>query len=121
MAWVGGAQTPGSPTPSAGWYWITGEPFDFAPWGRFFRDYPEPNDFGGGAGVEEGDEDYLALFAHGFAEGIEGNQIFGMFNDEGGTQYIDGYIVEYPVPEPGPATLLVIAGIILLRPLNRCR
>jgi hypothetical protein len=46
-AWIGGAQPAGSATPSAGWCWVTGEPFDYAPWGRYFIQYPEPNDLGG--------------------------------------------------------------------------
>ncbi len=30
--WLGGFQQPGSPEPGGGWYWITGEPWEYTNW-----------------------------------------------------------------------------------------
>lgn len=114
QAWIGGQQAPGSPTPSEGWYWITGEPWEFAPWGQYFVGVPEPNDAGGSGPGEDGGEDYLALFGDELDPGLAGNRNYGMFNDEGGTFFISGYMVEYPVPEPGTAALLAASFAIAL-------
>jgi hypothetical protein len=121
-AWIGGAQPGGSATPSAGWFWVTGEPFAYAPWGRYFIQYPEPNDLGGPARpAEDGSENYLALFGTDYARGIGGNPNYGLFNDEGGVAYIEGYIAEYPVPEPHALPLAAAAGLLALRRRSRRR
>ena len=114
-AWVGGSQASGSATPAAGWSWVTGEPFVFAPWGQYLSGLPEPNDLGASGPGEDGGEDFLALFGLDFARGILGNNNYGLFNDEGGTQYIDGYVVEYPVPEPAAPSALAACALGLRR------
>jgi Ca2+-binding RTX toxin-like protein len=47
--WLGGFQPPGSPEPSGGWEWVTGEPFVYQNWAA-----GEPNN--------SGNEDYLQFF-----------------------------------------------------------
>ena len=71
--WLGGFQPPGSPEPSGGWEWVTGEPFVYTNWAS-----GEPNDVRGG-------EDSLHFW-----------KPIGKWNDDSGTMGGNiGYVVEY--------------------------
>jgi hypothetical protein len=70
--WLGGFQQRSSGS-SAGWLWVTGEPFDYTNWNP-----SEPN--GGGSGGE----DSLQYWAN-----------IGKWNDRGNTNPAIGYVVEY--------------------------
>ncbi|QEG35958.1 lectin-like protein [Bythopirellula goksoeyrii] len=85
-AWLGAFQEPETQDPTAGWQWITGEPFAFANW------HPgEPNDLFG-----QIDENRIAFFASESSTG----QRSAFWNDEQATRLIvTAYVVEY-VPEP---------------------
>jgi hypothetical protein len=95
-AWLGAEQL--DPNAPAGdtWSWITGEPWQFTSW-----DSDEPND--------NGNERYLGIW------GPEGDGPLGRWNDQGGAddpfvgQNIEGYIVEYAVPEPDALVLAAMA------------
>src|SRR5207248_251432 len=84
--WLGGFQTHGILDPSAGWQWVTGEPWSYTNWNR-----DEPNDYEG-TGTTSQDENRLHFWF----------QAGGALND---LRPFDtsplGYIVEYE-PDPSP-------------------
>ena len=93
-AWAGGTQSPtNNPTPTAGWSWVTGEPWVFTDWA-----VTEPNDMGG-------PEYQLSI------GGDQNNPGFvRRWNDDSpGTsqQLKSGYLVEY-VPEPASAAVIAV-------------
>ena len=53
-AWIGGTQPAGQATPSAGWGWVTGEPFSYDNWAS-----GEPND---SDDSENGDQDCMQFY-----------------------------------------------------------
>ena len=99
--WLGGIQEPGNEDPTAGWQWITGEPFTFAHW------HPgEPNDLFG-----QIDENRIAFFASESSTGLRS----AFWNDERATRLIvTAYVVEY-VPEPASLALLLTSLIACLQ------
>jgi len=84
--WLGGFQSHGILDPSAGWQWVTGEPWSYTNWNR-----DEPNDYEG-TGATSQDENRLQFWF----------QAGGAWND---LRPFDtsplGYIVEYE-PDPSP-------------------
>lgn len=94
---LGGQQAPGQTDPSAGWSWITGEPWQFTNW----LPGGEPNDFGGV------NEDKLAL--HGYLQ--DGNPN-GYWNDLQTTGSAQGFVVEFErligVPEQGASSFALL-------------
>jgi hypothetical protein len=100
QVWLGGVQAPGVTTPAAGWSWITGETWGYTAWAT-----GEPNDFGGPGG-----EQYLSMDTY----------LTGAWNDNTDLGVPSAYVVEYAVPEPGPAAgLSVAAGAMLIRRRRR--
>lgn len=91
---LGGIQTPGSPEPSGGWTWITGEAFVFEGWRP-----GEPNNFG--------NDENIILFAQASAEAF-GNP----WNDGNSRAVLAGYVIEYPVPSPSGAVALGLAALV---------
>jgi len=86
--WLGGFQNPATTVdPNANWSWITGEPWQYIAWRS-----PEPNDFYGPAS-----EQHLAIMD-------------GVWNDEGSSPRIAGYVIETPIPVPEPATLALLGA-----------
>lgn len=80
---LGGFQDEGVVPADFGWQWVTGEPFEFAPW------LPgEPNDCGGTDECVPGSEQRLTMYAEGW-------------NDEP-MGAMDMYSVEYEGCDPGP-------------------
>jgi hypothetical protein len=103
-AWLGGFQTNPAGPANQSWTWVTGEPWSYANW-----DSDEPND-------SSGDERYLGIW------GPFGDGPAGQWNDQGGPNdgsaagNIQGYLVEYPVPEPAGLLLgLILAALAPLR------
>ena len=98
---LGGYQLPDSPTPSANWLWVTGEPFDFTNW------YPgEPNYPIYTMGVEDNEENYLSIWDDkSDHEGGKWNDL-----DDG---HDAGYIIQY-APEPTSVMLLAFGGLTIL-------
>jgi hypothetical protein len=72
--WYGGYQNPGEINPSAGWNWVTSEPWNYTNWAD-----GEPNDAYG-----PGTEPHLIGWADGWA-----------WNDEGNVNNVTGYVIEY--------------------------
>lgn len=101
-AWIGAQQLDPQAPASDGWSWTTGEPWLFTAW-----DFDEPNDNAGG-------EQYLGMW------GPHGDGPLGRWNDQGGpadhyaVNNIQGYIIEFPVPEPHGALLAAAASCIVL-------
>jgi len=92
--YIGAFQLPGSPEPNGGWQWVTGEEWDYEFWAP-----GEPNN-------QQGDN-----HAH-----IDGRNPFGSWNDGApGSTAVEAFIVEYSVPEPSTASLLLIGVAALLR------
>ena len=58
--WLGGYQPPGSPEPSGGWRWVTGEPFTYSNWAS-----GQPDNYRG--------EDYLHYWGAGTPKGSKWN------------------------------------------------
>lgn len=108
-AWLGGFQIQGAATPSAGWRWVTGEPWSYTRWAPG----KEPNDSGGPAlNTENGDENYLVLWGNGW------------WNDDAQNTQPErsgGYIIEYGPPIPEPASALLLAGVIAFAASRRRR
>jgi len=99
LHWLGGYQPPGSPEPAGGWKWVTGEPFSFWGWTP-----GEPNNAGG-------NEDRIC-FDHPV-------QAWGKpWNDLRGSNFVSGYVVEFPVPEPSAGLLLLAVPLLMSR--RRC-
>lgn len=86
--WLGGVQPAGSPEPSGGWQWITGEPFTYSNWSP-----GQPNNSGGNENrVEFGGQSTIA----------------GTWNDAGDTTsaLVRGFVIEYDtLPQPQPEVL----------------
>ena len=100
--WLGGFQPAGSPEPSGGWTWVTGEPWSFTCWAS-----GEPCNLGGS-------ENYLHYFARGSAAAPT-------WNDFPGEWPLPGYIRELDVPEPSTLALLAtMAGAMILRWRGGC-
>jgi len=95
--WIGGYQTAPSNDPSANWAWVTGEPWSYTNWGP-----GEPNDYFGYAS-----EEYLTIRGDGMWNDLWNDP--NRFNS-----YIQGFIVEAPVPIPGTIWLLGagLAGVL---------
>ena len=94
--WLGGYQPQGSPEPDGGWIWVTGETWSYQNWDQIVDQ--EPNDSGQA-------EDHLAMWIWDLR--------YPYWNDVGGYTNSNPYIVEYPIPEPSLAILLV--GVVALR------
>lgn len=106
-AWLGGFQGKAA-TPKDGWQWITGEPWLYTRWAPD----KEPNDSGIPAGVEDGDEDYLALWGNGW------------WNDDAQNtqpERTHGYVIEYsqPIPEPSAAALVCLSAAAFIATRRR--
>lgn len=96
LHWLGGYQPPGSPEPGGGWTWVTGEPFTFLGWSP-----GEPNNAGG-------NEDRIC-FDHPV-------QAWGKpWNDLAGSTRANGYVVEFPVPEPSAGLLFALPVLMARR------
>jgi hypothetical protein len=111
--WLGGFQPAGSPEPTGGWTWVTGEPWGFTRWAN-----GEPNNY---QGLQE---DQLHFF-------IGGTTPQDRWNDLRGTSLVPGFVVESVTPPLAayvslgsgcaptgsqPATLLpALAGVDLPR------
>lgn len=101
-AYLGGVQTPNSPSQSANWNWIEGdgsmEPFSGPlPWANPTSLYPEPNDVDN---IENNQENYLMVDAA------------GKWNDIGLYPHENiGYLVEFDAPPAiGPVEIDVLAN-----------
>jgi hypothetical protein len=104
-AWLGGFQADNSPTPAAGWSWVTGEPWVETFWGQ-----GEPNN-GPPEGPDLGTTQHLSMFGP-----WRGATKIGFWNDERGSgpNPVGGYFVEYsPVPEPASVALLAFPLALL--------
>jgi hypothetical protein len=100
--WIGGVQAPDAAAPTAGWSWVTGEPWDYTAWVA-----GEPNDW-------FGNEQYLSMLTY-----LQAGSVAGAWNDNSDRGIPSAYLVEYPVmPEPGSAAAMVFAAGVML---TRCR
>jgi len=94
--WLGGFQPTGSPEPAGGWQWITGEPWAYTNWRP-----GEPNNFGN-------IEDSVEMFSSG-----QNGKWNDLDNSDLASHQSQGFIVEFPVPEPAASSLLLLAVLIL--------
>ncbi len=123
--WLGGRQEDGAPTPDAGWYWVTGEPWTYTNWARYSNpDYYEPNDQNRGGDwsyIEDNGEDYLMMFN---IIARDGSPQYGTWNDTTNTPKAV-FVVEYdtyPIPEPKTMFLVGfgLVGLIVYLFSARC-
>lgn len=96
-AWLGAERIEPNAAPESTWEWVTSEPWQYTNWQT-----GEPNNLGG-------NEFYLGMW------GPDGSGPLGQWNDQGDAfvaQNIQGYVVEYVVPEPSTAVLIVLVVVI---------
>jgi hypothetical protein len=100
-SWIGGYQTNGSGSVTAGWNWVTGETWSYTNWA-----VGEPND---GDGTENNAENHLVL--------PTGSSFW---NDYPSTSP-RGYVLETIVPEPATSALFAVglAGLAGIRRRRR--
>jgi hypothetical protein len=95
--WLGGLQPAGSPEPSGGWTWVTGEAFSYQNWAGL-----QPNN--------NQNENRIQFHGHNAPGGAP---TWNDLNDSN-IQYVRGYIIEFAaVPEPS-TLLLLAAGVLML-------
>ncbi len=88
--WLGGFQSRGASEPDEGWIWNTSEDFSYTNW------WPgEPNNDGGG-------ENHLHFFA------TPSGSRASTWNDFHGPRHLNGYVVEFAVPEPSTLAFAVL-------------
>lgn len=97
--WIGGFQENSASDPSEGWQWVTDEKWSYANWEIGFPHDPH------------GTDDRLAIFPDQF--NTHGN----VWKDKDASY--EKYIIEYPIPEPGTAALVVGGVMLLLRTRQR--
>jgi hypothetical protein len=101
--WLGGYQDMGAPDyvePAGGWRWVSGEAWAYTNW--FTSGPVEPDNLNGNQ--------------H-FMRSNVGFQWDDFQNDPSNPsiQFVSGYFVEYPTPEPGSLFLVVTAGVAFRR------
>jgi hypothetical protein len=106
--WLGGFQPTGSPEPDGGWQWVTGEAWAFTNWAL---GEPSNSDFGPTMPSEDG------LQFYGLDPSRDGkwNDLYRE-RDSVFLGHVNGYVIEYPVPEPSQLCLLAAGGLALLWP-----
>ncbi|MCF7730280.1 MAG: hypothetical protein K9N23_01270, partial [Akkermansiaceae bacterium] len=87
--WLGGGQLTGSPEPSGGWVWVTGEPFAFQNWCD-----TEPNNAGG-------NQDRLYFLSTDSSRAPT-------WGDKNGGDTLNGFVVEYAIDTPALPQILSI-------------
>ena len=105
--WLGGRQDPSYPGesyPNLDWSWITGEPWSYVNWA-----YQQPMNLHHVGGGVYDHENALAV--------RPGNGGFDDLPDW--LTGLDGYIVEYEVPEPATPALLALGGLAMLQRRRR--
>lgn len=101
--WLGGFQSPpDQPVASAGWKWVTGEPFQYNNWNQ--SGFVEPNDFYG-----PGSEQYMGIWPTASSIGT-----LGAWNDEANSGE-SGYLAESLAAVPiGSSQYLILVSFTLL-------
>jgi len=94
---IGGWQDPNNEI-FDNWNWVTGEEWDYTNWASNLEGYDQSIV-----------RDYLSLWGPAGQPGEQGK--WKDTTNHMGLQYVDGYIVEYSVPEP--ATILILGSGIL--------
>jgi hypothetical protein len=96
--WLGGYQDTSAPDysePSEGWRWVTGEPWSYTAWAN-----GEPDNLGGNQNYLRGGSTWDDMSNNPTNESV---------------QFVSGYFVEYPVPEPGSCTMLIGSLVLVAR------
>lgn len=109
--WLGGFQPAGTLNPSANWQWTTGIPFtdangsplQYANWSSESGGQPSDNYQHAGGPLEDALQFYFSIV-----------RPAATWNDYPSWSVTNGYIVEYPVPEPSTAILLSLGAVSLL-------
>ena len=97
--YLGGYKVGNDPDPKIGWNWVTGES-----WGEY------TNWRSGEPSNTDGIENAIA------AEFVKsGVTVNGWWNDRPDGSYVDGYVVEYNVPEPATMSLLAFGCLFLVQ------
>jgi hypothetical protein len=100
--WLGGYQDTTAPDysePAGGWRWVTGEPWSYTNW--FTGGPVEPDNSGG-------NQNYLRSNVNGQWDDFQNDP------SNPSVQYISGYFVEYTVPEPASAAVLLFPAACFL-------
>lgn len=105
--WLGGYQTPSSAEPGGGYNWTDNTPFTFANWSA-----QEPSNF-------QGNEDRIHFFGAGSPFGATWNDYPSVPSGTAQQPKPRAYVVEFLIPEPGSAALLLAGVLPLMRRRRR--
>ena len=100
--WLGGYQDTAAPDysePAGGWRWVSGEPWSYTNW--FVSGPVEPDNLNGTQNYIRSNVDFRW-------------DDFANDPSNPSLQFVSGYLVEYPVPEPVGWTIPALVGSLLM-------
>ena len=106
--WLGGYQEPDAPEPGGEWQWVTGEQWDYTNW-----DVVEPDN----SGHFENEDALVGWYVTTWNDFDVNNSAGHEYRPQVWIE--NGFVVEYPVPEPATLCVLALGGLMVLKRRRR--